>query len=228
MAARLVLALVTSVAIGLAFAGPGVWAGPPECIDPSPNGGGEPPFEGFGTPNHTIVAKGDLCPGVTDEWVFSTLGIGLEEFIGIRVSARSGNVSIHVELRTPSIPYRPPFDLAPGEKYHAGAGTVSATYAVEVTGAGSGLAGYNLQVCRSINNPCQFGLVLNAGPGDANCSGAVDVYDAFDVLAFVAGLSATLDCSSAAQLDGDGRLTSRDSLLILQYVAGLIDELPEP
>ena len=64
------------------------------------------------------------------------------------------------------------------------------------------------------------------GPGDVDCSNAVDSVDATWLLQYDAGphgrFGRILPCSSVADLDGDGMPTSQDALIVLQYVAGLI------
>jgi hypothetical protein len=219
---RLAVALLALVGLAYALAGQ-TSAGPPACIDPSPNGGGEPPFQGSGTPNHTIVVDGDLCPGATDAWTFATIYVPIEQYVGVRVFARSGEVFAQLVP-----PFGDPLGLTLGQPFYGGPTQLEQTYQVSVTGLGSTLSSYTLQVCRGIYNPCAFAAVQNPSPGDANCDGQVDVYDAYDVLGFVAGLSPPPGCLQAAQLDSDGRITSRDALLILQRVAGLISGLPLP
>ena len=223
MGGRLVLALIAFSAIGLSFAGPGASAGPPECVDPSPDGGGHPDWVGVGTPNHTLVAKGDLCPGDTDIWTFETVDVPVDQFVGVRIGVMDGDVSAFVEV--PGAILEP---VEPGIDYHSGAGQVAVTFHVRITGEGPGLARYRVQMCRGIYDPCQFARVDNPPPGDADCDGAVDAFDAYYMLVFAASLSGPPECADVADVDGDGRLTPRDALLILQYEAGLIDELPVP
>ena len=61
------------------------------------------------------------------------------------------------------------------------------------------------------------------GPrGDADCSSDVSSIDAALVLQFDAGLLSRNDCLLAADVNRDGAIDSRDALLILQDVAGLL------
>ena len=58
--------------------------------------------------------------------------------------------------------------------------------------------------------------------GDADCSSEVSSIDAALVLQYDAGLIERLDCQFAADVNFDGNIDSRDALLILQDVAGLL------
>lgn len=69
---------------------------------------------------------------------------------------------------------------------------------------------------------------VSAAPlvGDADCSGGVDSRDAFAVLSLDVGYrELSTVCTTNADVNGDGRITPVDALLILQYDAGIIDGL---
>lgn len=61
-----------------------------------------------------------------------------------------------------------------------------------------------------------------AGRGDADCSGAVNVYDALWVLHYDVGNVRFLPCPEAADTDLSGRVDSIDALIDLQVDAGLV------
>ena len=61
--------------------------------------------------------------------------------------------------------------------------------------------------------------------GDASCDGVVDSIDVALILQFSAGLTDTIRCQDAADVNDDGRIGSLDAAIVLQYVAGLLDSL---
>ena len=201
------------------------------CTDPNP-GGGEMLFSGIGTPNHTADEQGGLCPGESDVWTFSTSGLGIEEFIGIRMTEKTGSASISILL-----PDGSEVALQPGEEFRDSQLGPPAAYEVTVTGTAEGLASYRLEVCRAISDACVFSEDITPTPtvtptptrppgnGDVNKDGTTNSIDATLVLQSVAGLFVLSHPENAdANLDGD--ITSVDATLILQFEAGLIDTLP--
>ena len=222
---RLVIVLIMSLAVlvlGLsrghdASAGP-----PPDCIDPSPDGGGEPEFNGIGTPNHWISVDGDLCPGETDVWTFSSSPAPVSQYLGVRVLRLSGG-DVSAVLKGP---LEGPVELEVGQGYFFAPSEGVVSFNVRVTGEGPGLASYRFQACRAVFSPCPFGSHSGTSPGDANCDGVIDARDATMILQFAAGLFFAPGCKEAAELDGSAGITPRDALLVLQFVAGLIHDLP--
>jgi len=199
-------------------------AGP--CDDPTPDDGGEPAWFGLGTPNHIFVYEGHVCPGVAEEWTVSAFalpGAGGHS-LGAKVTRLEGAISITVE---PQWPWTPS-SLASGEEFRVDARDNEFSYVVRITGAGSSLAQYRLQLCDAIKQACVFGEVPSPGPGDANCDGNVNALDAQAVFAFVARLTFWPPCLFQAQVNPGDEIDVRDGAIILQFVAGLIDELPVP
>lgn len=222
---RLAIVLI----IGLAVLGLGLARGshasagpPPDCIDPSPDGGGDLEFTGIGTPNHWASVDGDVCPGETDVWTFSTSSAPVAQYLGVRVLRLSGGDVLAVlegELEGPvALEVGRAYFFAPSE------GIVS--FNVYVTGEGPGLSSYRFQACRAVFVPCPFGSHSGTSPGDANCDGVIDARDAIMILQFSAKLFYYPGCKDAAELDGNPGITPRDALLVLQFIAGLIHDLP--
>lgn len=191
------------------------------CIDPSPDGGGEPLFAGIGAPNHSATRQGELCPSGSDVWVFSTFEVPAEQFIGIKVTEKVGTVAITVVL-----PGGEEVTLEPGEEYRAAHGFQPVTYEVRVTGGGTELASYRIHLCRAIFAPCEFDEDITPKPGDVSCSGAIDSVDAQLILQYGAGFIDALPCPQVAHTNLDGFIDAVDAALILQLEAGFIDQLP--
>jgi hypothetical protein len=194
----------------------GSQAGSAACVDPTPSGGGVLVLSGYGTPNHTATVQGDLCPGASDTWSFSTLYAVLDEHVGIKVTEKIGPFSIVV---SPSD--APDVALAPGAEYRDIGELV--TYQVTITGGGDALSSYRLHVCRALT-PCVFseGVTPRFAIADVDCGGSINAIDAALVLQLSAGLVSVLDCMDAADLNFDHVINAIDAALILQIDAGLI------
>ena len=194
------------------------------CTDPNP-GGGELLFSGIGTPNHTADEQGGLCPGESDVWTFSTLGLGIEEFIGIRVTEKTGSVSVSILL-----PDGSDVALQPGEEFRESQPGSPAAYEVTVTGTAEGLASYRLEVCRAISDPCVFSEDITPTPtlrnGDVNMDGVTNSIDVLLVLQLIAGLISPTPNFDRADVNMDGEVNAVDTALMLQFDAGLLDSLP--
>jgi hypothetical protein len=186
------------------------------CTDPAPGGGGLD-FERVGTPNHFAARLGEVCPGEADVWTFSTLGVPIEEFIGIVVVEVAGSVTVSVLA-----PGGNELALEPGEELRTSHRDGSASYQITVIGEGTGLAAYRVQVCRGIIDPCLF----KPRPGDANCETTVNAADAAAILQLAAGLPVPFFCREEADVNEDGVINAIDAALILQFAAGLIPSLP--
>ncbi len=201
---------------GAGPAGPRVGPAGFECSDPTPGGGWPLVLTGYGTPNHTATVQGDLCPGATDTWSFSTLFAILDEHIGIKVTEKAGPISIVI---SPSD--GPDVALAPGDEYRDVGELV--TYDIRITGGGDALTSYRLHVCRALS-PCTFseGITPHIAIADVDCGGSVNAIDALLVLQFSASLVSALDCLDAADVNLDHIINAVDAALILQIDAGLI------
>jgi hypothetical protein len=196
---------------------------PGDCIDPTP---GEDQgmlwFFGIGGLNHTSTQEGDVCTGARENWSFSTVDMGVEQFIGVRVLEDTGAVSVSVLT-----PDQTEVPLAAGDVFRASPDLHPVVYNVSVTGAGAGLSSYRIQVCRSLLNPCVFSDDVTPKPptGDVNCDIAVNGIDAVLVLQYGAGLIGPPFCERNADVNEDGSVNSIDAALILQFTAGLIESL---
>ena len=191
----------------------------PPCDDPDSDAGAKLALIGLGTPDHNVTRQGQVCPGESETWSFATLAFDLEQFIGIRVIEKSPAISISV--LTPDLGEG---FLEAGEVLEASHVVHPAEYTITITGAGKTLAGYRLQVCRSINNPCPFSedVTPKLPGGDANCSGDVTSLDALLVLQLIADLIDAVTCPNAADANGNGTIDAIDAALILQFTAGLL------
>ena len=189
------------------------------CDDPDSDAGGELAFIGLGTPNHRATRQGHVCPGESETWSFATVQVsGIKQFVGIRVIEK--NPAILISILTPDLTN---VTLAPGDELRASHFDHPAAYEITVRAASDSLAGYRLQVCRSINSPCVFSEDATPDlPGDANCSGVVDSIDALLVLQLIADLIDTVTCSADADTNGNGTIDAIDATLILQLTAGLL------
>lgn len=194
------------------------------CTDPD-LGGGELLFSGIGTQNHTADEQGGLCPGESDVWTFSTLGLGIEEFIGIRVTEKTGSVSVSILL-----PDGSDVALQPGEEFRDSQPGPPAAYEVTVTGTAEGLASYRLEVCRAISDACVFSEDITPTPtprnGDVNMDGVTNSLDVLLVLQLIAGLISPTPNFDRADVNMDGEVNAVDTALMLQFDAGLLDSLP--
>jgi hypothetical protein len=225
MAAMLRFAVVPLGILCLAVSA--AFATPPDasagaCVDPTPDGGGEPAWFGVGTPNHIFTQQGSVCPGETETWTVSLVELpGVNQYYGSIVTRKAGSTTTTVE---------PQFGeeriLANGEEYRGNAGSNAFVFTLRVTGSGSGLSAYSIQLCRAIIQDCVFAGVPAPTSGDASCDGVINVYDAQVILAFVVGNVPWPPCVGQARVNPGDVIDVRDSLIILQYVAGLIDELP--
>lgn len=197
-------------------------AGPPiqTCVDPSPDGGGELQFEGVGTPVHVASSNGHVCPGQSETWTFSTFDVPFEQVVRTDVTALSGSVTAIVRPQSgDDVPLEQgiPFRSSRMGAY---------TFQVIVTGAGDGLATYEVHACRTLPDydPCP----LRPLPGDVDCNNRVNSVDAMLILQFTARLLPTLACSNVADVRADQRIDAVDAELVLQIEAGLIADSDLP
>ena len=73
------------------------------------------------------------------------------------------------------------------------------------------------------------GIILSPEPaeaGDVNCDGLTDSRDSYLLLQLAADRQPNLLCRHAADVNGDGAIGPLDALLVLQYDAGLLVQLP--
>jgi hypothetical protein len=86
----------------------------------------------------------------------------------------------------------------------------------------------SFQVCRDgLCESVQIGSMFDVVPiGDASCDLQVNSIDANIVLQSAARLIQRPPCATAADTNRDGSVQPTDATLILQYTAGLLDELP--
>ncbi len=204
--------------------GPAPTPTPGDCIDPNPgHDQGMLWFFGIGGPNHTATRAGEVCPGATEVWSFSTVDAPVEQFIGVRVLERTGAVSASVIT-----PDQTEIPLAAGDVFRDSQDSHPATYNVAVAGSGEGLSSYRIQVCRSVLDPCVFSDEVTPKPptGDVNCDIDVNGIDAVLVLQYSAALIGPPFCERNADVNEDGTVNSIDAALILQFTAGLVERLP--
>ncbi len=191
----------------------------PICEDPTPNGGGEMRFKGIGQLSHVLTRAGDVCPGASETWSFSTVYLGSgDQYVTVQVLVGHGSVGARVKLIDGT-----EVSLTPGTLYRTT--QRYGTLEVIIVGSGSELATYRIQACRSlVSSPCLLSDTVTAKPGDVNCDGRIDARDAFSVLEYDAGL-ASASCLNVAEVYLDGFINSIDAEILLQYAAGLINRL---
>ncbi len=89
-----------------------------------------------------------------------------------------------------------------------------------------GTAFYRLDGTEQSTAPATSNLSLATGVrGDADCSGAVNIFDALKIRQLLASLIDSIGCPELADVSGNDTVDIFDALRISQFLAGLVDTL---